>query len=141
MSNLIDIIEKEGLRTDLPEFRVGDTVKINLKFKEITKATSSGSKNIRVDKTVKEEIKTQAFEGTVIARKNSGIRETITVRKIAAAGIGVEKTFQLNSPSISSIEITRKGRVRRAKLFYLRERTGKSARVASAKLVVVKKAD
>lgn len=134
MSNIIDTIEKEGLRTDLPEFKIGDTIKVNLQFKEITKATGSGgSKNIRVDRTVKEEIKHQAFEGIVIARKNSGIRETITVRKVASGGIGVEKLFQLNSPSIKSIEVIRKGRVRRAKLFYLRDRTGKAARVPSAK--------
>ncbi len=135
MSNVIDLIERENLRTDLPDFKIGDTIRVNLKFKEITKAASSGgSKNIRVDKTVKEEIKQQAFEGTVIARKNSAIRETITVRKIASGGIGVEKTFQLQSPSISGIEVVRKGRVRRAKLYYLRERTGKAARVSSAKI-------
>ena len=141
MSNIIDVIEKENLRTDLPDFRIGDTVKVNLKFKLVTKSASSpgGSKNIRVDKTVKEEIKHQIFEGTVIARKNSGIRETITVRKVASGGIGVEKTFQLQSPSISSIEIVRKGRVRRAKLYYLRERTGKAARVKSAKIFPGKK--
>ncbi len=134
MNSIIDTIEREGLRTDLPEFRVGDTVRVNLQFKEITKAAASGaSKNIRVDKTVKEEVKHQAFEGTVIARKNSGIRETITVRKIASGGIGVEKLFQLNSPSIKSIDVIRKGRVRRAKLFYLRGRTGKAARVPTTK--------
>ncbi len=77
MSNIIDTIEKEGLRTDLPEFKIGDTIKVNLQFKEITKATGSGgSKNIRVDRTVKEEIKHQAFEGLGIARKNIGIRHS-----------------------------------------------------------------
>ncbi len=132
MSNIIDIIEKEGVRTDLPEFGIGDTIKITLQFKVVTKtAGHAGSKNIRKDKSLKEEIKYQAFEGTLIARKNSGIRETITVRKIASGGIGVEKIFQLNSPLIKSIEVTRRGRVRRAKLFYLRGRTGKAARVPS----------
>lgn len=141
MSNIIDLIEKEGMKKDIPEFCIGDTVKVHLQFKEISKASASpgGSKNIRVDKTIKEEIKHQAFQGIVIARKNGGLRETFTVRKIAAAGIGVEKIFQLNSPSISSIEVVKKGRVRRAKLYYLRGRTGKAARVPNAKIVYKKK--
>ena len=133
--NVIDIIEQEQMRTDIPEFKIGDTLRITLRFKEITRSGSTGgSKNIHGVKTVKEEMKTQVFEGTLIARKNGGLRETITVRKISA-GVGVEKTFMLNSPQIQKIEIVRKGFVRRAKLYYLRERTGKAARVKAAKIV------
>lgn len=108
--NIIDSIEKEGLRNDLPEFNVGDTIKVMVKIVEGTRE------------------RLQAFEGTVIAKRNGSIRETFTVRRIAQ-GIGVERTFPLHSPKIASIIITRPGKVRRAKLYYLRERTGKAARV------------
>ena len=137
--NVIDVIEQEQLRKDIPEFKIGDTLRITLRFKEITKsgATPGGSKNIHASKTVKEEIKTQVYAGTLIARKNGGLRETITVRKISA-GVGVEKTFMLHSPQIQKIEVVRKGFVRRAKLYYLRERTGKAARVKAAKIVYTK---
>ena len=110
MSNIIDVIEKEGMRTDLPEFNVGDTVKVFVKVVE-------GNRE-----------RLQGFEGVVIARKNGGIRETFTVRKVSY-GIGVERIFPFHSPKIDHIEVVRKGRVRRAKLYYLRERSGKSARV------------
>lgn len=133
--NVIDVIEKEQMRKDIPAFNIGDTLRITLRFKEVTRAGAApgGSKNQHVSKTVKEEIKTQVYEGTLIARKNGGLRETITVRKISA-GVGVEKTFMLHSPQIQSIEVVRKGFVRRAKLYYLRERTGKAARVRPAKI-------
>jgi large subunit ribosomal protein L19 len=108
--NILDIIEKEGLRKDIPEFGVGDTVKVMVKVKEGTRE------------------RLQAFEGTVIAKKNGSIRETFTVRRISQ-GIGVERTFPLHSPKIESITVTREGKVRRAKLYYLRSRTGKAARV------------
>lgn len=108
--NTIDIIEKEGLRTDLPAFRIGDTVKVYVKVIEGTRE------------------RLQAFEGTVIARKNGSIRETFTVRRLSF-GVGVERTFPLHSPKIDRIEITRRGKVRRAKLYYLRGRTGKAAKV------------
>ena len=108
--NILDIIEKEGLRKDIPEFGVGDTVKVMVKVKEGTRE------------------RLQAFEGTVIAKKNGSIRETFTVRRISQ-GIGVERTFPLHSPKIESITVTREGKVRRAKLYYLRYRTGKAARV------------
>jgi large subunit ribosomal protein L19 len=114
--NIIDIIEKEGLRTDHPSFRVGDNIKVFVKVVEGTRE------------------RLQAFEGTVIARKNGSIRETFTVRRLSF-GVGVERTFPLHSPKIDHIEITRKGRVRRAKLYYLRERTGKAAKVKAAKIV------
>ena len=108
--NIIDTIEKEGLRTDLPEFKIGDTVKVFVKVVEGTRE------------------RLQAFEGTVISRKNGSIRETFTVRR-QAFGIGVERTFPLHSPKIDHIEIVRKGRVRRAKLYYLKDRQGKAAKV------------
>ena len=110
MANIIDIIEKEGLRTDIPEFRVGDTVKVFVKVIE-------GSKE-----------RLQAFEGVVIARKNGSIRETFTVRRLAS-GLGVERTFPLHTPKIDHIEVVRRGKVRRAKLYYLRGRTGKAAKI------------
>lgn len=133
--NVIDVIEQEQMRKDIPEFKIGDTLRITLRFKEITRAGTApgGSKNQHTSKTVKEEIKTQVYEGTLIARKNGGLRETITVRKISS-GVGVEKTFMLHSPQIQKIEVVRKGFVRRAKLYYLRERTGKAARVKAAKI-------
>lgn len=111
--NIIDIIEQEGLRTDLPDFNIGDNVKVFVKVVEGTRE------------------RLQAFEGTVIARKNGGIRETFTVRRLSF-GVGVERTFPLHSPKIDHIEITRKGKVRRAKLYYLRGRTGKAAKVKQA---------
>ncbi len=97
-------------RTDLPEFRPGDTVRVHVKIKE-------GDKE-----------RLQAFEGTVIARKNTGMGETITVRKISF-GHGVERIFPLHAPVIERIEVVRTGRVRRAKLYYLRELKGKAARL------------
>ena len=114
MSNIIDLSESEGIRKDLPNFNVGDTVKVFVKVVE-------GNKE-----------RLQAYEGTVIARKNGGIRETFTVRRICY-GVGVERTFPLNSPKIDRIEIVRRGRVRRAKLYYLRDRKGKAAKVKEIK--------
>ncbi len=110
MANIIDVIEQEGLRTDIPEFRVGDTVKVFVKVIEGTKE------------------RLQAFEGVCIARKNGSIRETFTVRRLAS-GVGVERTFPLHTPKIDHIEVVRRGKVRRAKLYYLRGRTGKAAKI------------
>ncbi|MBE3598044.1 MAG: 50S ribosomal protein L19 [Limnochordaceae bacterium] len=98
------------LRKDLPDFAPGDTVRVHVKVVE-------GDRE-----------RVQAFEGIVIARDHGGTRETFTVRKISS-GIGVERVFPLHSPSIDHIEVVRRGRVRRAKLYYLRERVGKKARV------------
>ena len=122
MSNIIDALEKEGMRTDLPQINIGDTVKVWVKVVE-------GNRE-----------RLQGFEGVVIARKNGGIRETFTVRKISY-GVGVERTFPIHSPRIAKIEVVRKGRVRRAKLYYLRERTGKSARIKDDHRAISKKAD
>ena len=107
--NIIDQIEQEGMKKDLPAIAIGDQVKVNVKVKE-------GEKE-----------RIQTYEGVVIARKNGGIRETIVVRRVTF-GIGVERTFPLHSPKIDSIQVVRHGKVRRAKLYYLRSRTGKAAK-------------
>lgn len=106
--NLVDLIEKEGLKPNVTEFRVGDTVRVHFKIVEGTKE------------------RIQVFEGLVIARKNGGIRETFTVRKISF-GVGVERTFPVHSPRIDKIEVVRKGDVARAKLYYIRDLSGKAA--------------
>ena len=130
MNTIIETIGKEGMKESVAAFNIGDTVKVHIKFKEITRGTGDAkqSKNARSDKTVKEEIKTQTFEGLVIARRGGGISETFTVRKISY-GVGVEKVFPIHSPSIEKIETVRKGYVRRAKLYYLRGRVGKAAKI------------
>lgn len=110
MSNIIDTLEKEGMKQDLPELAIGDQVKVFVKVKE-------GDKE-----------RLQSYEGTIIAFKNGGIRETVTVRRVTY-GVGVERTFPLHSPKIDRIEVVRHGKVRRAKLYYLRERTGKAAKL------------
>ena len=111
---IIRAIEQEQLRSDLPKFGPGDTVKVHIRVKE--------GKRERI----------QIFEGVVLKRQNGGVRETFTVRKISF-GVGVEKIFPVHSPSIEKIEVTRKGKVRRAKLNYLRDRVGKAAKVKEAK--------
>ena len=103
-------IDREGLKTNIPEFSPGDTVKVLVRVRE-------GEKE-----------RLQAFEGICIARRGGGINESFTVRKISA-GVGVERIFPLHSPSISAIEVVRKGRVRRAKLYFLRHLAGKAARI------------
>ncbi|MDD4832949.1 MAG: 50S ribosomal protein L19 [Clostridia bacterium] len=108
--DIITTIENEGLKQDITEFNVGDTVRVMFKVIE-------GNKE-----------RIQAYEGIVIARKHGGLRETFTVRHISS-GIGVERTFPIHSPKIEKVEIIRKGKVRRAKLYYLRERTGKAAKI------------
>ena len=114
MSELIKAIDAENMKTDLPAFNVGDTVKVGYKIIE-------GGKE-----------RVQNFEGIVIARKNGGIQESFTVRHISY-GVGVEKTYPLHSPKIASITVVRKGKVRRAKLYYLRGLTGKAAKIQEAK--------
>lgn len=110
MNDIIKSIEDEQLKTDITPFNVGDTVRVSAKVIE--------GKRTR----------TQVFEGTVIKRQNGGNRETFTVRKISN-GIGVEKTWPLHSPTVEKIEVVRRGKVRRAKLFYLRDRVGRKAKV------------
>ncbi len=107
---ILRAIEAEQMRNDLPNFNVGDNVKLHVKVKE-------GNRE-----------RIQMFEGTVIKRQNGGLRETFTVRRLAY-GVGVERTFPVNSPIIEKMEVTRRGKVRRAKLFYLRDRVGKAAKV------------
>ena len=116
MSEIIRSIEKAQLRTDLPTFGIGDTVRVFVKVVE-------GSRE-----------RLQAFEGTVMAKRNGGIRETFTVRRVSY-GIGVERTFPLHSPRVDHIEVIRRGKVRRAKLYYLRSLQGKAAKIKEAKRV------
>ena len=108
--DILNEVGKEQIRTDLPEFRVGDTIKVHYKIKE------------------GEKVRIQVFQGIVIQRRGALISKTFTVRKISN-GVGVERIFPLNSPNIDKIDVVRFGRVRRAKLFYLREAKGKDARV------------
>ncbi|MDO4393143.1 MAG: 50S ribosomal protein L19 [Bacillota bacterium] len=110
--NVLDSITKEYLKTDIPAFNVGDTVKVHVKIKE-------GNRE-----------RIQIFEGFVLKKQNGGVAETFTVRRIAS-GVGVEKTFPVHSPLVEKIEVVRHGRVRRAKLNYMRQRTGKSAKIKS----------
>jgi len=112
--NLLELVEREQLRTDLPDFRVGDTIRVHVKIVE-------GEKE-----------RIQPFEGVVIRRKKGGIRSTFTVRKISY-GIGVERVFPLHSPRLDRIDVISRGKVRRAKLFYLRGLKGKAARIRSEK--------
>ena len=108
--DLVKALNSQYMKEELPEVRVGDTVRVHVRIKE-------GSRE-----------RIQVFEGTVIARKHGGIGETITVRRISY-GVGTEKTFPLNSPNVQNVEVIRKGKVRRAKLFYLRDKVGKDAKV------------
>ncbi len=108
--DIIKAIEKDSMKENLPEFNVGDTVKVMFKVIE-------GNKE-----------RVQAYEGIVIARKHGGLSETFTVRRISS-GIGVERTFPIHSPKIESVEVVRKGKVNRSKLYYLRKRTGKAAKI------------
>ena len=110
MQNIISEITKEQLRSDLPTFRPGDTVRVHVKVVEGTRE------------------RIQMYEGVVIKRRGGGISETFTVRKISS-GVGVERTFPVHTPKIANLEVIRRGKVRRAKLYYLRELRGKAARI------------
>ena len=116
MSNIIRSIEQAQLRTDMPEISIGDTVRVWVKVVE-------GSRE-----------RLQAFEGTVIAKRNGGVRETFTVRRVSY-GIGVERTFPIHSPRVDRVEVIRHGKVRRAKLYYLRSLQGKAAKIKEIKRV------
>ena len=111
---LIEALERENLKPEIPEFKVGDTVKVYNKIVEGTRE------------------RIQVFEGIVISRKNSSVRETFTVRRMSF-GVGVEKTFPIHSPKITKVDVVRRGVVRRAKLYYVRELTGKAAKIKPAK--------
>ena len=108
--NILDLVEKKYTKDDIPDFRPGDTLRVHVKVKE----------------GVRERI--QVFEGIVIGRQHGGLKETFTVRKISS-GVGVERIFPLHCPSIDKIEVKRQGKVRRAKLYYLRKLSGKAARI------------
>jgi large subunit ribosomal protein L19 len=108
--NIIDAVDAASLRDDIPAFRPGDTVKVNVKVVEGTRS------------------RIQAFQGVVISRAGGGVRESFTVRKISF-GVGVERTFPVHSPSLDSIEVVTRGDVRRAKLYYLRNLRGKKAKI------------
>lgn len=112
--NIIETLEKEQLRKDIPEFRPGDTVKLSVRVVEGTRE------------------RVQAYEGVVISRSGSGVKEMFTVRRISY-GVGVERTFLVHSPRLEKIEVKRRGIVRRAKLFYLRGLSGKAARIKERK--------
>ena len=114
MKGLIEAINAENMKTELPAFEVGDTIKVGYKIIE-------GGKE-----------RVQNFEGVVIAKKNGGISESFTVRRVSY-GVGTEKTFPLHSPNVQKVEVVRKGKVRRAKLYYLRDRVGKAAKVKELK--------
>ena len=114
MSNIITELERQQYKTDIPDFKPGDTVRAH----------------VRVIEGARERI--QVFEGVVIRRQGFGLRETFTLRRISY-GVGVERTFPVHSPKLDKIEVMRKGRVRRAKLYYLRQRTGKAARIKEAR--------
>ena len=116
MNEIIRSIEAKQIRSDLPQFNVGDTVRVWVKVVE-------GNRE-----------RLQAFEGTVIAKRNGGIRETFTVRRMSY-GIGVERTFPINAPRVDHVDVIRRGKVRRAKLYYLRERQGKAAKIKEVKRV------
>ena len=116
MNEIIRSIEAKQIRSDLPQFNVGDTVRVWVKVVE-------GNRE-----------RLQAFEGTVIAKRNGGIRETFTVRRVSY-GIGVERTFPINSPRVDHVDVIRRGKVRRAKLYYLRTRQGKAAKIKEVKRV------
>jgi large subunit ribosomal protein L19 len=110
MANIIQALESEALKTDVPDFAPGDTVVVQVRVKEGTRE------------------RLQAYEGVVIARRNRGLNSSFTVRKISH-GEGVERVFPLHSPTVAEIKVKRRGAVRRAKLYFLRDRSGKSARI------------
>ena len=116
MNEIIRSIEAKQLRKDLPEINVGDTVRVWVKVVE-------GSRE-----------RLQAFEGTIIAKRNGSVRETFTVRRVSY-GIGVERTFPIHSPRVDHIDLIRHGKVRRAKLYYLRDRQGKAAKIKEVRRV------
>ena len=112
--NIVETMRQEGLRDDVPEFNIGDTIVVAIRITEAGKS------------------RLQNFTGAVIARQGTGMEETITVRKLSG-GIAVERVFPLQSPNLASLEVKKRGRIRRAKLYYLRGRTGRKARIREAR--------
>jgi large subunit ribosomal protein L19 len=112
MGTLLDVVNESSLRTDRSDFGAGDTVRVHVRVVEGEKA------------------RTQVFEGVVLQRRGGGIHETFTVRKIAVGGVGVERIFPVHSPRVAKVERLRQGKVRRARITYLRERRGRAARIA-----------
>lgn len=110
MEDALKLIARDSVKADVPEFAIGDTVRVDVKIRE------------------GERERIQAFEGTVIAKNGSGVSETFTVRRVAY-GVGVERVFPLHSPNVAAVKVIRHGKVRRAKLYYLRDRVGKAAKV------------
>jgi len=117
MSHTLDSVDAASLRTDIPDFRPGDTLKVNVKVVEGTRS------------------RIQVFQGVVTSRRNGGIRETFTVRKVSF-GVGVERTFPVHSPILESVEVVTRGDVRRAKLYYLRSLRGKKAKIKEKRAAV-----
>ncbi|MBD3222595.1 50S ribosomal protein L19 [bacterium] len=114
MSNVIDTLRQEGLRDDLPEFNIGDTIRVAVRIKE-------GGKE-----------RLQNFEGAVIAMQGSGVEKSITVRKLSS-GVAVERIFPVQSPNVAGVTVIKRGRIRRAKLYYLRGKSGRKARIREAR--------
>ncbi len=118
--HIIREIESEFMRKDIPDFKAGDTVRVYIRIKEMKENPKT--------KKIEERIRLQPFEGVVIRRRGSGLQETFTVRKVTQ-GIGIEKIFPIHSPIIEKIDVIRRGKVRRARIYYIRERRGKAARI------------
>ncbi len=114
MSNVIDTLRYEGLRDDLPEFNIGDTVRVAVRIKEAGKE------------------RLQNFEGAVIAMQGTGLEKTMTVRKLTS-GVAVERIFPMESPNVANVTVVKRGRIRRAKLYYLRDKRGRKARIREAR--------
>ena len=125
--NAVELVEKKFLKSTLPEFRPGDTIQVHVRVKEREKESAKAKDK---DKE-KEKERIQVFEGVVIGMRGRGIQSSFVVRKISF-GVGVERIFPLHSPSIEKIKVVKKGKVRRAKLYYLREKTGKAAKIKEA---------
>jgi len=124
MDLLVKKVEEKFLKKDVPDFRAGDTVRVHVKITELKEDTKT--------KKLVERTRIQPFEGLVLERRGSGLSETFTVRRVTQ-GIGVERTFPLHSPFIEKIEVIRRGKVRKSKIFWIREKKGKKARIKELK--------
>jgi large subunit ribosomal protein L19 len=125
----VELVEKKFLKTKLPEFRPGDTIQVHVRVKEREKESAKAKDK---DKE-KEKERIQIFEGVVIGMRGRGIQSSFVVRKVSF-GVGVERIFPLHSPSIEKIKVVKKGKVRRAKLYYLREKAGKAAKIRESQM-------